>query len=239
VRRESRSEDDGFRSELVPGLHASADAERLAAEVAFAQGVLAALALAPVGRYAEARELAGTDIEAATLTCFQIAAAPRTPLEIDRSAESEAAYLAWVERSGGSQAEAFRGESSWTPERRFERLFERLALPGFPRAPRYHLLVTLGRLGLYELRAGSLQLAGAPAAGDDATTLAAKRIFAIGDPLLLERRAGALAAAADVPIDALDLALANWGSAERITLGFPGEVGDEGALARTREALGL
>ena len=85
---------------------------------------------------------------------------------------------------------------------------------------RYDLLVTLGRLGLYELRADSLHLTSASEAhSGDLATLAAKRVFAIGDPLLLERRARALAEAISVPIETLDLALANWGSGSRATLG--------------------
>ena len=80
--------------------------------------------------------------------------------------------------------------------------------------------MTLGRLGVFDMRAGSLALAGAATASDP-TVLAAKRVFGIGDPLLLERRAGALAEAAAVPIEALDLALANWAAPERATLGFP------------------
>ncbi len=76
---------------------------------------------------------------------------------------------------------------------------------------RYDLLVTLGRLGLYELLPDSLHLAGARGlSAEDPTTLAAKRVFGIGDPLLLERRAAALAQAASVPVETLDLALANW-----------------------------
>jgi hypothetical protein len=263
VRHELRAQDDGYSSPLVPGLHASADAERLAGEIAFSRARLIGLSLAPPGRYAEAKELATSDLEQATLICFDLAATPATPAtsvtsvtsvtseEPDRLAERREAYRGWIERSGGSQAEAFRGDPSWTPERRFDRLFERLALPGFPRGPRYELLVILGRLGLYELRAGSLQFAGAAGSGDDATTLAAKRIFAIGDPLLLERRAGALAGAIDVPIEALDLALANWavggaggaegagGAGGRETRGWAADGLDEDCLARAREVLGL
>ena len=116
------------------------------------------------------------------------------------------------------------------PQRRFERVFERLALPGFARMGRYELLVTLGRLGLYELRADSLHLAGARGlSSEDLTTLAAKRVFGIGDPLLLERRAHALAEAVAVPIEALDLALANWQAPER---------GDAGLPARRRSTTG-
>ena len=85
---------------------------------------------------------------------------------------------------------------------------------------RYDLLVTLGRLGLYELRADSLHFSSASDAhSGDLTTLAGKRVFAIGDPLLLERRARVLADAISVPIETLDLALANWGTGSRATLG--------------------
>ena len=105
---------------------------------------------------------------------------------------------------------------------------------------RYELLVILGRLGLYELRPDSLQLAGAAGlAAGDGTALGAKRVFAIGDPLLLERRAHSLAEALSLPIETLDLALANWASAERATLGFAAEISDDGALERAAGALGL
>jgi hypothetical protein len=141
---------------------------------------------------------------------------------------------------GAAAARAFDGDPQWTPQRRFERGFERLALPGFGRMGRYDLLVTLGRLGLYELRADSLHMTSASDAhSGDLTTLAAKRVFAIGDPLLLERRAQALAEAVSVPIETLDLALANWGSGERATLGVREERSDPHALERCWEALEL
>ena len=105
---------------------------------------------------------------------------------------------------------------------------------------RYDLLVTLGRLGLYEMRADSLHMTSASDAhSGDLTTLAAKRVFAIGDPLLLERRARALAEAISVPIETLDLALANWSSGERATLGVRSERSDPHALERCREAFEL
>ncbi len=89
---------------------------------------------------------------------------------------------------------------------------------------RYDLLVTLGALGLYELRADSLHLLGARGqSSGDLTTLAAKRLFAIGEPIHLERRAAALAEAIAVPIQTLDLAFANWASPQRATLGCPAE----------------
>jgi hypothetical protein len=287
VRREGRAEDDGYQSDLLPGLHASADARRLAQEIAFSSARLLALATAPPGAYGQARELAEHDLEQATWMCFLIAylsplgvddpqdagaaaedpfagvelamdaglgevglaggtghleeipLGPRTSHDPARGERTLAAYRRWAEQGGG-QAGAFLGDPGWSPERRFERVFERLALPGFGRMGRYDLLVTLGRLGLYELRASSLQLAGVGGAyAGDLTTLAAKRLFAIGDPVNLERRAGALAQAISVPVEALDLALANWGSEQRATLGFPGAGSDQGALERALQALGL
>ncbi len=139
-----------------------------------------------------------------------------------------------------TQPGAFVGDPGWSPRRRFERLFERLALPGFGRMGRYDLLVTLGRLGLYELQPDSLHLAGVGGlSSSDLTALAAKRLFAIGDPIHLERRAAAFAEAVDVPLEALDLGLANWESPQRATLGFPPGTCDRGALERARDALGL
>jgi hypothetical protein len=165
---------------------------------------------------------------------------PRTSHDPTRGTETLLAYRNWVERSGGTQAEAFAGDPAWSAPRRFGRLFERLALPGFARMGRYDLLVTLGRLGLYELRAGSLHLSAVRGPyGEDLTTLAAKRVFAIGDELILERRALALAEAVAVPVEALDLALANWGKGKRASLGFRADISDRHALERTRAALEL
>ncbi|HXM87679.1 MAG TPA: hypothetical protein VN889_08590, partial [Solirubrobacteraceae bacterium] len=62
---------------------------------------------------------------------------------------------------------------------------------------------------------------------------------AIGDALLLERRAATLAEALAVPLAALDLALANWGAEPRATLGFGEDVTDGETLALAREELGL
>jgi hypothetical protein len=280
VRHEGRAEDDGYRCELVSGVRASADARRLAEEIAFSSGRLLALAAEPPGLYGEARALAGEDLERATWACFLIAylspadgeddpfagirqalsaaptpavespdlsaitLGPRTSHDPARGAATLLAYRQWVARAGGpqaAQAVAFEGDPGWTPERRFERLFERLALPGLGRTGRYELLVTLGRLGLYELVADSLHLSGARGAigADDETTVAAKRVFGIGDPILLDRRAVALADAIAAPIETLDLALANWGSAQRATLGFGPESSDEDTRQRALRALEL
>jgi Alpha-glutamyl/putrescinyl thymine pyrophosphorylase clade 3 len=290
IHREGRAEDDGYRSALVPGLRASADASRLAHAIAFSSGRLLALAAQPPGLYGEVRTLAGEDLERATWMCFLIVylcplegasspegedpfagirlalagapgelpdldgvpLGPRTSHDPARGAETLIAYRQWVARGGsasvsaqpapgeGSQATAFTGDPAWSPQRRFERVFERLALAGFARAGRYELLVTLGRLGLYELLPDSLHLAGARGlSSEDLATLAAKRVFGIGDPLLLERRAGALAQAVSVPIETLDLALANWIAPQPATLGFPLLAPDDGALRRAGDALGL
>jgi hypothetical protein len=74
---------------------------------------------------------------------------------------------------------------------------------------------------------------------EDATTLAAKRVFGIGDPLLLERRAAALAQVMLVPVETLDLALFNWAAPQRATLGFPADASDADALERAGAALVL
>jgi hypothetical protein len=269
VRREARSEDDGYRSELVPGLRSSHDAGRLVAEIGFASGRLLALTAAPPGLYAEARDC--EDIEQASWMCFlsaylsplqganpfagvrqalicdwasgevpdlaEVPLGPRTSHDPARGTETLLAYRRFAEHAG-SQERAFAGEPQWTPQRRFERVFERIALPGFGRVGRYDLLITVGRLGLYEMRADSLHL-GVRSDARDHTLEAAKRVFGIGDPMHLERRARTLAEAISTPIEALDLALANWGVEQRATLGFPADTHDLHAVERAVAALDL
>lgn len=330
VSHERRAEDDGYRSPLTPGLRASQDAERLAEEIAFAEGRLLALTTAPPDLYGEMRE--EEDSEQAAWMCFLsaylcpleggrdsdpfvgirraleadwragelpdlegIPLGPRTSHDPARGDATLRAYLQWAARSaqqadgsgappdhtveaprnavaapghmlgapghayvvgaGGPQvgvvptatvvdtvgwAPAFVGDPAWTPGRRFGRLFERLTLPGLARMGRYELLLTIGRVGLCELRADALYFTNAPgAAHGDLATLGAKRVFGIGDPIHLEPRARELAKAASVPIEALDLALANWEAGERATLGVPSEALDAHALERARAALDL
>jgi hypothetical protein len=273
IRQVAREQEDGFHSQLVPGIKASAAAERLAEEIAFACARLALLAGDPPGLYGEVA--ASADREDALWLAFLIAylgpldgddpfagvraayapwaseelpqlddvpLGPRTAHDPARGPATLAAYRAWAQRAG-SQDAAFAGEPAWSPERRFARAYERLALPGFQRDARFDLLVTLGALGLHELRAGTLALGGA-----DDTSVAAKRVFGIADALLLDRRAADLATAGDVPLAALDLALWNWnraprpglaGARERATLGAPGAEPDADAYARVAAALGL
>jgi hypothetical protein len=266
VRRLERGADDGYSSPLVPGLKSSADAGRLAEEVAFAAGRLTLLAEQPPALYAEVADGA-LDAEERSWLAFLIAylcpldaedpfaairaartswsseeqpslegieTGPRSAHDPGRGTRTLDAYRSWAGRAG-SQAAAFVGEPTWTPERRFARAFERLALPGLHRDARFDLLVTLGTLGVYELSAGSLQLG-----GSDEVTVAAKRALGIGDALLLERRAAELAHGCDVPLAALDLALYNWGRGERATMGVgAGAEPDPGAVQQVRAALGL
>ena len=142
-----------------------------------------------------------------------LAAVPRG-LRASGDARTLAAYRAWVARSGSQEA-AVAGEAAWTPQRRFDRVFERLSLPGLDRGARFDFLVTAGRLGLADVQGAAMHF------GDDATTLAAKRVFGIGDPMLLARRATDLAEATELPLEALDLALFNWGQPNggRVTMG--------------------
>jgi hypothetical protein len=139
---------------------------------------------------------------------------PRSAHDPARGAKTLEAYRAWAARAG-SQASAFMGDGAWPPERRFARAFERLSLPGLHRDARFDLLVTLGRLGVYDMRGASLALGGV-----NDVTVGAKRAFGIGDPMLLERRASDLAQACGIPLEALDLGLHNWQRGERATLGL-------------------
>jgi hypothetical protein len=270
VKRMARAVEDGYESELVPGLKASEDARRFAAELAFATARLAELAADPPGLYAEAA--LAEDLEESLWLAFLIAhlsplsgegdpfetirgarvpwtsgepprlgegpvLGPRTTVDPKQPTRTSEAYRAWVDRRGaGSQAAALTGEDAWSAERRFERVFERLSLPGFARAGRFELLVSLGRLGLVDVAPGDLQLGDA----SDQAVLSAKRVFGIGERFLMERRAADLAAEADVPLDAFDLALFNFGQAEtaRATMGSAAEPDTE-LQSRAERALGL
>ena len=258
VRHMARAADDGYEHEL----RSSADVGRLADEMAFATERLEELSTNPPGLYAD---VAGaSDVEEASWLAFliaylsplegddpwagiaqartswssgelpmleDVALGPRAAHDPARGASTLLAYRAWAERAG-SQAQAFIGDPAWPDQRRFDRAFERLSLPGFGRAPRFERLVTLGRLGVFEVRPWSLQLSGDAL---DPTIVASKRVLGIGDPLLLQRRSHDLATGVGVPIEALDLALANWlrPEDERITAGAT--VGSEGPL---RDAIG-
>jgi hypothetical protein len=238
TRRAPRAADDGYRNPLVPGLRATADAERLASALAWADA-----RLVPPGPRPEVA--AEPDLEEAIWLAFLLALADPDAPELHAAivaghpswASAEVpeipgvdprtvpAYRAWAERSG-SQAEAFLGEPGWSPERRFGRVFERLALPGLGRASRFELLVTLGAAERLEVAADGLH----PGKEEDATTIAAKRVLVSGDRMLLERRAAELASRCGVRLGALDRALAVWGQGDVPTVEVP---------AGVRSALGL
>jgi hypothetical protein len=263
VRRLARGVDDGYHSRLIPGVKSSIDAERLAEELAFSAARLQQLEQQPPGLYAEVagagdieertwlafliaylapldgrepfasiaahRTTWGSD---ANPPLDDVETGPRTAHVPARGATTLDAYRAWAKRAG-SQAAAFTGEAGWTPERRFARAFERLALPGLHRDARYELLVSLGRLGVYELRPGTLSLG-----GGDLVTVAAKRALGIGETMLLERRAAQLAEGCEVPLEVLDLALFNWERGERATAGLgPGSEPDAALQDRVQAAL--
>ncbi len=266
VRRLVRGGDDGHRAELAPGLRSSIEAERLAGELSFSAARLNVLSTRPPALLAEIADRDG-DPEERTWLAFlvaylgpldgedpfrSIAAArsawgsgqlprldgvelgPRSAHDPGRGARTAEAYRAWATRAG-SQAAAFTGETSWTAERRFSRVYERLALPGMSRDARFELLALLGRLGVYELRPATLALG-----GDNPVTIAAKRAFGIGDPLLLERRAQSLAEACELPLEALDLTLFNYERGERTAGGVAvSEADAEATLEVCRVALGL
>jgi hypothetical protein len=261
IRHETRSEDDGYRTPLAPGLRSTHDARRLAEELAFSNGRLIALAIDPPGLY----DVIATepDLEEACwlalLTAYlgvldgprdpfagvaavrtswheqqlpDLAAAelgPRTAHDPARGSQTLIAYRRFAEQAG-SQAAALSGDDSWGEERRFERAYERLALPGLHRRARYELLVSLGSLGRVPARAPGLLLS-----EDDPVSIAAKRVFGIGDPLLLDRRARKLAEAVEIPIAALDLALESWARSE--PLRFALDARDADTLTRAVAAL--
>jgi hypothetical protein len=266
VRRLTRGADDGYRSPLVIGLKSSEEATRLAEELAFADHRLTVLEHNPPGLYAEVANPSSDSEERSWLALLiaylcplededpfseiervrtswasgelpsldDVRCGPRTAHDPVRGTQTLEAYRQWAARAG-SQSSAFTGDPGWTRERRFARAFERLALPGLNRDARFDLLVSLGRLGVYDLRAGSLALGGS----NDAT-VGAKRVFGIGDPLLLERRARDLAQEGGIPLEALDLGLHNWQRGERATLGLSADA-DAEPQSRTSvyAALGL
>jgi hypothetical protein len=238
TRRAARAADDGYRNPLVPGLRATADAERLAAALAWGDR-----RLEPPGPHPAVAD--EPDLEEAIWLAFLLALADPDARELHAAIvaahpswssgelpeipgvdpRTVPAYRAWAERSG-SQAAAFAGEPSWSPERRFGRAFERLALPGLGRSPRFELLVTLGAAERLDVAADGLH----PGKEEDATTIAAKRVLVSGDRMLLERRAAELAQACGVRLGALDRALAVWGRGDAVAAEAP---------AGIRSALGL
>ncbi len=162
---------------------------------------------------------------------------PRAAHDPRRGADTLTAYRTRAAKAGGQEL-LLSAEASLTPGRRFDRAFERLSLPRFPRAARYEFLVLAGGLGLLDVEPSSLLLASAEAM--DPALLSAKRILGIGDAINLQRRASELLAAAEVRPAALDLALVNWGRppGERIVAGSLAQE-DQAVRARVLAVLGV
>ena len=267
VRQMARAPEDGYQADLVPGLRSSVDAARLAEELAFSDARLAELRDDPPGLLAEIA--LADDREEAAWLCFLVAwlsplenddpwagiraalvpwaagerpaidgvaLGERTACDPGRADATLAAYRSWAAKSG-SQVAALTGDASWEAHRRFDRAFERLALPGYGRQARFEHLLLASRLGLVEAEPSSL---GLRTAATDPVAIAAKRVFGIGDPQILDGRLRGLAAAAGVPVAALDLALLNWSrpEGERIRAGSRAEL-DRGVRDRVAAALGV
>jgi hypothetical protein len=270
VRRMQRAVEDGYEHDLVPGLRSSVDAGRLADELAFSAARLRELQQDPPVLYAEAAGAEDPEegawlafliaffspLEGAEDPFAGIAAArtswasgeipdleggrfgPRTAFDPKRGNAALVAYRTWADQRGG-QVTALRGEESWTLQHRYDRAFERLGLPGFGRPNRLEFLALIHRLGIVDLDPWTLHLGAA--APMDPVALAAKRILGIGDPVLLQRRQRELAHAADVPVEALDLAFYNWSAATpeaRVTAGSEATA-DDAERTRIAGALGL
>ena len=113
---------------------------------------------------------------------------------------------------------------------------ERVHVDDLGYATRFHVEACreIGALGRFDLRGWSLHLSDAM----DPTTIAAKRVFGIGDTMNLQRRASDLAGTAGIPMEALDLGLLNWSRPpeDRITAGAR-DVDDADLRARLRGLL--
>jgi hypothetical protein len=266
VRKLARGVDDGYRCRLVPGLKSSAEAERLADELAFAAGRLERLAQDPPGLYAEVADQEG-DLEERTWLAFLIAylcpldredpfaelARVRTPWASDESPNLDdvrgGPRGAHDSERGSRTIDAYRAwaQRAGSQAAAFrgdaawtgERRFARaFERLALPGLHRDARFDLLATLG--SLRVYELRAGSLQLGGENRVTLAAKRSLGIGDPLLLERRAAELARACELPLAALDLGLDNWERGERARLGLePHREPEPGALARTRAALDL
>lgn len=264
VRRLARGADDGYRSQLVPGLRSSDDAERLALELAWAATRLQLLATDPPGLYAEIAD-ASEDLEERIWLAFLIAyLGPRAA--DDPFAEIERLRVLWAAGNLPELEGAEAGERTSLEPRRALRTLEAYrawaSRSGSQAAgltgdagwtPERRFARAYERLGLPGLERGSrfdllvtlghtgvfeLRAATLALGGSDSVTVAAKRVLGIGDPILLERRALELAHACGVPLEALDVGLFNWERGDRAMLGMPvGLQVDPGCADAARSAL--
>jgi hypothetical protein len=266
VRRVARGADDGYRSPLVLGLKSSADAGRLAEEIAFAEHRRAVLEHDPPGLYREVADPAGP-AEERTWLAFLIAYLG--PLEEDDPfAEIARVRTSWASGEVPDLDQVRTGPRTAHDPTRGSRTLEAYRTWGaragsqaaaftgdaawpperrFARAFERLALPGLHRDARFDLlvtlgRLGVYALEGGSLAlgGANDVTVGAKRALGIGDPLLLERRASDLAQACGVALEALDLGLHNWQRGERATLGLgPNAEPDPETLGRVAAALGL
>jgi hypothetical protein len=246
VRRVARGADDGYRNPLVLGLKSSADAGRLAEEIAFADHRRRVLENDPPGLYREVAD-AAVPIEERSWLAFLIAYLG--PLEEDDPfAEIARVRTSWASgevpaldgvRTGprtahdagraGRTLEAYRTWAARAGSQAAAYTGDSAWAPErrFARAFERLALPGLHRDARFDLlvtlgRLGVYPLEAATLAlgGSNDVTVGAKRALGIGDPLLLERRASDLAQACGVPVEVLDVGLHNWQRAERATLGL-------------------
>jgi len=266
VRRVARGADDGYRSPLVLGLKSSADAGRLAEEIAFAEYRRRVLEHDPPGLYREVADPAGP-LEERSWLAFLIAYLG--PLEEDDPfAEIARVRTSWASgelpdldevRTGPRTAhdpargartlDAYRTWAARTGTQAAAFTGDAAWAPErrFARAFERLALPGLHRDARFDLlvtlgRLGVYALEGGSLAlgGANDVTVGAKRALGIGDPLLLERRASDLAHACGVALEALDLGLHNWQRPERATLGLgPEAEADPETLDPVMAALGL
>ena len=269
VRREHRSVEDGYEHELVPGIHASDDARRLAQELAFATARLTQLREDPPGLLGEAQ--AATDREEGLWTLFLVAyLSPLEDME-DPFAVIDEARTTWSggelprldgvvlgpraahdPRRGTDTLVAYRARAAKAGGQQAMLSGEASLTPGrrFDRAFETLSLPRFARVARYEFLtlAGGIGLLDvqasslllASAEALDPTLLAAKRIFGIGDAINLQRRASELLQAVQVTPAALDLALVNWGRPPEDRITAGSRVPEDAdAQARVLTVLGL
>lgn len=263
VRKLDRAPDDGYQNDLVPGLRSSEDARRLAEALSFSAARLKRLASDPPGLYARVagdadREEAAwlcfliayisplesdapfSGIERAHVPWATgeipdldgVEPGPRSAHDPARDNRTIEAYRAWATKAG-SQTSGLAGDAGLSPERRFNQLWTRLALPGFRRRARFEFLVLCSCLDLAEIEPWTLMYA--DARPTSTVGLAARRVFGIGDANELRKRSARLMDAVGLPMAALDLALWNWSGAEQWTSG--GVVVDPQRVAELQDRL--
>jgi hypothetical protein len=246
----ARGVDDGYRSNLAPGLRSSADAARLAEELAWAQARLGRLAVDPPGLYAVLADQS-VAIEERSWLAFQIAylgpldgPAPFAAIERARSTWASGEDPGLADAEAGPRGAHEPGRPARTPSayrawaaRSGSQAAAFTGEPGwsaerrFARAFERLALPGFDRGARFELlvtlgQTGcfDMQAGSLALGGSDAVTVAAKRLLGIGDPMLLQRRGADLAAASGLSLAALDVGFYNWEQGARATLGMDSSV---------------